>query len=186
MSGMIVHLDEFDEGESLKTLKVDVPAAQASQLLGDSGYRVVGPLNAVVEANLVGTTVRMRGPMSVDVEFECGRCLEPRQMKFDLNMEFVLIEKAEWAAKYEASEELELSDDDMDVSFYQGKEIDLAPLIREAILLDLPLLPRCSDDERATCDASFRRNVGEAAIEELDEAALDQRWAALKNIKLKD
>jgi uncharacterized protein len=183
---MILHLDEFDEGESLRTVHVDASAEQASQLLHDSGYRVTGSLSADLQANLVGTTVRVHGPMSVDVEFECGRCLEMRKMTVELEAEFVLLEKSEWSAKYEGDDEIELSDDDMDVSFYEGDEIDLTPLVREAVLLDLPLLPRCSDEDRAICDEAYRRNVGEAALEELDDAALDQRWAALKDIKLKD
>lgn len=186
MSSMILHLDEFDEGEGRKSLQVEEAAEQATALLDDSTYRVVAPLTADLDISLVDTTFRIRGPLRAEVEYECGRCLEPRQMTLELDTEFVLMARSRWAAAYEDDDELELADDDMDVSFYEGDEIDLAPILREAMLLELPTHPRCPIELRDACDDAYRRNVGDAAIEKLEEASLDQRWAALKDIKLKD
>ncbi len=186
MSGMILQLDEFDEGESLRAVHLEATSDEAARLLADSGYRITGPLAAEFDVNLVGTTVRIRGALGVEVAYECGRCLESQSLTLALDTEFVLLEKQDWIAKYESSEELELDDDDMDVSFYVGKKIDLAPLLREAILLDLPILPRCPDEGRAKCDEAYRNNVGDTALQQLDEAALDPRWAALNAIKLKE
>lgn len=186
MSGMILHLDEFGEDEGRLDLHLAASREEASHLLADSGYAAAGPLTADLEADRIGTSVRVRGPVSVEVEFECGRCLERRQQALDLDAEFVLMAKSAWAEKYEDDDERELDEDEMDVSFYEGEDIDLAPLLREAILLELPTLPRCPDDLRAQCDEAYRQNVGETALEQLEEAALDQRWAALKNFKLKD
>lgn len=185
MSGMKLHLDDLSEAEG-HVFEVDVSAHEATRLIDDTTYRAVAPLRAQLEASLTGSTVRVAGPVQAHVEFECGKCLESRQRALDINAEFVLMARSEWEKTYESDDELELNDDDMDVSFYEGEELDLAPLLREAMLLELPAYPRCPPEGKEACDEAYRRNVGGAALDELEEAALDQRWAALKDIKLKD
>jgi uncharacterized protein len=44
-----------------------------------------------------------------------------------------------------------LSPDDMALSYYEGEEIDLTPLVHEQALLALPTRPLCSDDCRGLC-----------------------------------
>jgi uncharacterized protein len=185
MSGMILHLDEF-EHDRLQRRRFEASAEEAAALLKDTGYRFAGGLVADLEADLVGTTIRVTGEVDTTVEYECGRCLETRQQPVSIEAEFVLMSRADWDETYEHDDEIELEADDMDVSFYEGEDIDLTPLVREAILLELPTLPRCPDDRKDECDEAYRRNVGDEALEKLEEAAMDQRWAPLKDLKLKD
>lgn len=59
-------------------------------------------------------------------------------------------------------------------------EIDLEPLARDAVLLELPLAPLCREDCRglcATCGANL--NEGECGC----EPPLDPRWAALDQLR---
>ena len=186
MSGMIIHLDEIGEKESRISLTVVADVEKMNVLLEPSDYRALSGLRAELDINVVGDTLRIVGELDIELGFHCGRCLEARRRPLTFDAEFVLVPRAIWAARYEVEDEVELSDDDMDVSFYEGEEIDLRPLIREAILLELPTLPRCSDDEREQCDQAYRANVGAAALKQLDEASIDLRWSALKDIKLKE
>lgn len=185
MSGMILHLDDFDEGELLeRTLEIE--STEVDALLEGTEFASSDGLAAEFVADKVGTTIRVRGHVDGVVAYQCGRCLEQRSMPLDIDPEFVLMERSDWSQEYEDEDEIALEADDMDVSVYEGEEIDLAPLVREAILLDLPTHPRCPDTQREACDEAYRQNVGDEALEELDEAAMDQRWAPLKDIKLKD
>ncbi len=61
--------------------------------------------------------------------------------------------------------------------------IDLAPLVRDAILLELPLAPLCRDECRGLCPyCGIDRNEAECAC----EAPVDPRWATLDGLRFAD
>lgn len=183
MSAMMIHLDDFGD-EDLLERRFEVSSEAVDEMLADTEYRSADGLVAELVANRVGSTVRVHGRIHGKVAYECGRCLEMTSTEVEVEPDFVLMEAEEFEATY-SDEEIELEAEDMDVSVYSGEEIDLAPLVREAILLELPTLPRCPDELRERCDEAYRKNVGEQALKELEDAAMDQRWAPLKDIKLK-
>ncbi|HJV09433.1 MAG TPA: DUF177 domain-containing protein, partial [Acidimicrobiales bacterium] len=60
--------------------------------------------------------------------------------------------------------------------------VDLEPLVREALVLDLPLAPLCEEDCRGlcpTCGADL--NLGDC---DCPPAETDSRWAALDVLRL--
>lgn len=60
--------------------------------------------------------------------------------------------------------------------------IDLEPLAREALVLDLPLAPLCREDCRGLCPTcGADRNVGDC---DCPPADADPRWAALDVLRL--
>jgi uncharacterized protein len=62
--------------------------------------------------------------------------------------------------------------------------IDLEPLARESILLELPLAPLCQDDCAGLCpDCGADRNAGDCGH---TLEATDDRWAALGQLKFED
>jgi uncharacterized protein len=65
-----------------------------------------------------------------------------------------------------------------------GDQIDLAPLVREFVLLDLPEAPLCKDDCAGICPScGIDRNVTTC---DCDTSVADPRWAGLKNLDLDD
>ena len=50
-------------------------------------------------------------------------------------------------------EEVELTDRDVVVGYYEGDRLDLGEVVREQILLALPLKPLCREDCRGLCPA---------------------------------
>ncbi len=94
-------------------------------------------------------------------EAPCRRCLGPVQG--DLKVDFQEL----FEASPREGESYRLHHD----------RIDLEPLAREALTLDLPLAPLCSADCRglcATCGADLNQGDCDCAV-----AAVDPRWAAL-------
>lgn len=75
----------------------------------------------------------------------CARCL--RNYKFSLAraFEFVL------APEPVSTKKKELSWEEMGLSYYATEEINLAPLIREQVLLALPTRPLCNERCRGLC-----------------------------------
>jgi uncharacterized protein len=61
-----------------------------------------------------------------------------------------------------------------------GDELDLEPLARDAVLLDLPLAPLCQDDCAGLCPAcGTNRNTDSCDC----APATDPRWAVLDNLR---
>jgi len=65
---------------------------------------------------------------------------------------------------------------------YAGKEIDLAPAVREQILLYIPPPPLCREDCLGLCP-KCGKDLNDGACS-CDRTVIDPRWAALKGIQL--
>jgi uncharacterized protein len=70
----------------------------------------------------------------------------------------------------------------------EGTQIDLEPVVREAVLLALPLAPLCSEDCRGPAPEAFPAHPpGDLdrpdAEAETDGEARDPRWAALDDLE---
>lgn len=140
----------------------------------DEGMQVVG------RAQLLDDTVLVRGELVTDVGFVCVRCAEPRSRRLELPLDAVLMPRS---ATDELEGDVELTAEDMDVSFYEGDEIDLDPLVREAILLEFPAYPACEEGSEACeqAQAALRANLN--AEGEETGGTVDPRWAALQAMR---
>ena len=66
----------------------------------------------------------------------------------------------------------------------EGDELDLTPLVREALVLELPLAPLCADDCAGLCaECGSDRNQGDCGC---DAGVVDPRWAALDALRPDD
>ena len=81
---------------------------------------------------------------------------------------------------------MELSADDLDVSYYEGLEVDLDPYLSEALFLELPSYPGCDEAVFEGCPSyqdfvrQQRHNAPEAKADDVDP-----RWDALRALKAK-
>ena len=115
----------------------------------------------------------MTGTADLLVAAECSRCLEA----FDWHEEVELTELFAYPAtdaRGVVVEEEDESDDPLPV--VQGDLIDLLPTLRDAVVLDLPLAPLCSEDCLGLCpDCGVRLGDSPQHVHEVT----DPRWAAL-------
>ena len=134
------------------------------------------PATVTVAYYRAGQELFFQGHLDGGVIGHCARCLE--EYRFELGKDFfvVLVPKADLPA------EVELSDDDLDLSFYQGDQIDLSPLVREQIILALPTRPLCREDCEGlcpTCGANLNAQCCACAA-----APSDPRLAILRTLKV--
>ena len=61
----------------------------------------------------------------------------------------------------------------------RGEQVDLEPMVRDAVLLALPLAPLCGDD----CRGPGARRLPDRARPRTSEAPADPRWAALSQLE---
>jgi uncharacterized protein len=125
------------------------------------------PAGSPVELDLrmesVMDGVLVTGVLTAEIDAECGRCLEPLRMQLDADIQEL------FAYDPEPGED--------DVPMLEGDFIDLEPLVRDAIVLALPLNPVCADDCSGLCPGCgepLRTLDGEHSHD-----ATDPRWAAL-------
>jgi uncharacterized protein len=107
------------------------------------------------------------------VSGNCARCLE--SYPFTLGKDFTFVLKPHNGA----AEERELSEEDLSFGFYEGEEVDLAPLVREALILALPTKPCAEGLSRACPRCGANRNASECGCRQ-EWAILDSRCTTLK------
>jgi uncharacterized protein len=117
-------------------------------------------LESVVDGVLVSAEVH--APLSA----ECGRCLEPVTSRLDLSVSELFVYEPE-------------ADDD-EVPVLDGDLIDLEPVLRDAVVLALPLNPVCSPDCAGLCARCGARLADVGRDHAHDD--LDPRWAALRSL----
>ena len=121
--------------------------------------------------------IRLRGRLSTGLELQCARCLEPVQQ--DVNREFELLYRPLGADA--GRDELSVTAAEAEIGYYQGDGILLEDVLREQVLLALPLKITCREDCKGLCP-HCGKNLNEEQCS-CNVPMEDPRWAALKEIR---
>ena len=92
-----------------------------------------------------GKKILVDGTVKVVLSLKCSRCLNDFSCPVDLDF------RDEYNPVDETAGKQELSGDDMDIGFYKGEEIDLAGIVKEQVLLQVPMKPLCENDCLGIC-----------------------------------
>ncbi len=99
---------------------------------------------------------------------ECRRCLET----------------VEGSVEVEVREVFETDPTEGDTYPIEGDFVDLEPVVRDAVLLHLPLAPLCRDDCRGPAPEAFPTALAGEEPGDEDGPPRDPRWAALDDLDL--
>jgi uncharacterized protein len=114
-------------------------------------------------------TVHVRAQVTARLELSCSRCLEPFRHAIDSDLELFCLPHR--AGTEEAAEEVQLTDRDVVVSYYANPRIDLGEMVREEIVLGLPMKHLCRADCRGLCPScGVNRNISPCACEPAADA----------------
>jgi uncharacterized protein len=127
----------------------------------------------------ISGTVFIKGAFSGFIDIDCSRCLESTSLPLGGDFAYTLI-----PAKAETREDLELTPEDLEISYYQGDFIDLAPIICEQIILQIPIRALCREECKGLC-AHCGTNLNTASCN-CHLNIVDDRMAVLKNFKVKN
>lgn len=123
--------------------------------------------------------IRVAGDFAARVELACARCLEP--IARDVSRKFDLLYRPLGADA--GKEELSVTAAEAEVGYYQGEGVLLEDVIREQVLLSIPLKAICRDDCKGLCP-HCGKNLNQEQCN-CAEPLEDPRWAALKDIREK-
>jgi len=121
--------------------------------------------------------IRLRGRLATTIEMACARCLEP--VAQDVKREFELLYRPLGADA--GRDELSVTDAEAEIGYYQGEGVLLEDVLREQVLLALPLKVTCREDCKGLCP-----HCGKNLNQEQCSCVVpleDPRWEALKDIR---
>lgn len=146
--------------------------------LEDEVVELVGQVQVTGTARRSSEIARVEGTVQGQVQIACSRCIQPVETKFEtpFDVDFVTLETYE-----QASAEHEITGADFSLSVYDGERINLDEIVREQILLDLPVHQLCQENCAGLCEKCGANKNTDACSCENEE--IDPRWAALKQLK---
>ena len=129
--------------------------------------------------NQVVQDIRFVGKFATRMEVACARCLEP--VSHDIAREFDLLYRPLGADR--KADEVSITEAETEIGYYQGDSIVLEDVLREQILLAVPLRTLCNENCKGLCPHCGKNlNADSCKCEVTFE---DPRWAALNEIKQK-
>src|ERR1700690_1865230 len=137
---MLIHVRDLD----LRAAKFDIEIAPGAIDFLEEELRQAGPLKAQGNAELVlGSLdeIQVTGHLSVTMETPCDRCLETA--RFPVDSDFVLYYRP---VSEGHGDEKEIDTGEVEMGFYEGESLELNDVLREQILLALPMQRVCRED----------------------------------------
>jgi uncharacterized protein len=140
--------------------------------------KITAPVEATLRLDKVDCDLVARGTLSGAVELQCARCLGNFEHKITSNFN-VMYHPAEKTGRHEQHE---LKSDELDTVFYTGDVLETDDLLKDQLLLNLPMKPLCSPDCRGFCPVcGADRNVVDCSC---DSGERDSRFEALKRLRI--
>lgn len=127
------------------------------------------PVEAALRVESVVEGVLVSGGVSTPAVLHCARCLASFRSALTFRVCELFVGRS-----HDSGEELYR---------IKGTEIDLEPMLRDAVALALPLRPLCRDDCRGLC-AHCGRDLNESDCD-CTEDEIDPRWAELSALRAK-
>ena len=121
--------------------------------------------------------IRLRGKFSGKFEVPCARCVEP--VDIPLAAEFDLIFRPVGADS--DAPERSITAPETEIGYYQRDSLLLEDVLREQVLLSLPVRTLCKPDCKGLCPrCGQNRNSQDCSC---DEGPNDPRWEALSGLR---
>lgn len=144
-----------------------LPQDYVTDLLGDQdeelGWKTTGPMHIALELKREAELYRARGTVDLKLQTACVRCLNDIRLPVHLDMDVRLMKSdaldtlpqddefvmdpermAEWAGG--AAMGLDDEESDADLMVFTEERIDVAEVVRQQLVLELPSYPSCDHE----------------------------------------
>lgn len=113
----------------------------------DEFIKILSPVNASLEINKSGSEIIVKGTASGAVGLQCSRCLKAFIANIDSRLNVVYHP----AEEINREDHYELKSDELDTGFYMNDILDTDDLLKEQLLLSVPMKPLCSNECMGIC-----------------------------------
>ena len=139
MSAFVINLATLNPGRNR------VEARGEATALDLPGAEWPGEVRGVFDIDRSGNQVALMGKLATVARLECVRCLR----SFDQPVEAELTVLADRAGSGRRLEEA--LERDQYMKFHDGRQLDVREEAREALMLELPITPHCSETCKGLC-----------------------------------
>jgi len=163
---------------NLRDLKEDVSSLHLEETSEELGLALEGavfikPVEGELTSRKIGDDFVFTGLTRTDVELECSRCLANYQHHLEAKLDF-LVRVGKDQIRIEHQDQAE------QLIFPGNQFFSLDNLVKEAILLSVPLKPLCSGECKGLCSmCGANLNISSCQCK---KEKPDPRWEKLKNL----
>ena len=181
MSNKTTHLDslQFNVAGLLtgpkggtRSYELYIPISELDQL--DDGFDAIAAFQGIVRFLWTNDHILTIVTGDTTVAMQCSRCLEPFEQPLHIEIEEAFVPTVDVVS----GKSLQTDEMDEAVLINEHHILDLSEILRQSILLALPLTPLCKPECKGlcpTCGANL--NYESCTCQEED---VDPRWAALQ------
>ncbi|MCX7991834.1 MAG: DUF177 domain-containing protein [Proteobacteria bacterium] len=144
----------------------------------NNSTKLLEPFSIHMELTSVGEDVEVYGDFSAELSFSCDRCLCDASLKLKEKFHYILMPKKE-------SEEELLEDEETELSYFEGDEIDLTELAVEQLMLSIPYKLLCKTGCKGICP-KCGTNLNEETCKCSEETEYSFLAKELKKLKNKE
>jgi uncharacterized protein len=164
---------------ALQRLNRSIDAPKDLGIQGVIGVPEGAPVELDLRLESVMEGVLVTGTARATAKGECVRCLEPLELSLEADFqEMFSYPDADDRGRVKA-EPADDAEDDEDMLFIEDGLFDLEPVLRDAVVLALPMQPVCQDDCPGLCSQCGARLTDDP---DHHHDAVDIRWAALQGL----
>jgi uncharacterized protein len=169
---------QMDPLGAIRKVEVDADLKDlAPDLVVATGMEDVGGLTIGGPVRLMHTTegVLAQGELWATVQVPCSRCLEPAQVALEIALEETFVPTLDVLT----GQVTKPAEDDEALWIDQHHLLDLSEVLRQDVLLALPMHVLCREDCKGLCP-TCGNNLNEGACDCAPD--IDPRWAALQDL----
>ncbi|MER6224598.1 YceD family protein [Streptomyces sp900105755] len=164
---------------ALQRLTRTIDAPEDFGIKGVIGVPQGAPVELELRLESVMEGVLVTGTARAQAEGECVRCLEPVGQELEADFQELFSYPDADDRGRVIAEPGDDAEDDEDRFFIEDGLFDLEPVLRDAVVLALPMQPVCQDDCLGLCSECGARLTDDP---DHNHAAVDIRWAALQGL----
>jgi len=166
---------------ALQRLTREIDAPRDLGIAGVIGVPEGAPVELELRLESVMEGVLVTGTARAQAEGECVRCLEPLQLDVEADFQemFSYPDADDRGRHHHGAEPGDDAEDDEDRLFLEDGLFDLEPVLRDAVVLALPMQPVCQEDCPGLCSECGARLADDP---DHHHDAVDIRWAALQGL----
>lgn len=136
----------------------DIDMSLSSAFVADALSGFDATLNAssmhlAVRLSQCKSTVLCDGWLRGRLTLSCQRCLEPAAVELALRVHSIYVPASEAVVDNTDGSDEDLDEEDLDYAHHNGEVVDLWPLLREQIILAIPIAVLCQEDCRGLCSS---------------------------------
>ncbi|MET9971481.1 YceD family protein [Streptomyces sp. NPDC006356] len=166
---------------ALQRLTREIDAPKDFGIQGVVGVPEGAPVELELRLESVMEGVLVTGTARAQAKGECVRCLEPLQLDVEADFQemFSYPDADDRGRHHHGAEPGDDAEDDEDRLFLEDGLFDLEPVLRDAVVLALPMQPVCQEDCPGLCAECGARLADDP---DHHHDAVDIRWAALQGL----